>query len=396
MRPRNVYTVNPIQEARQYCSDGTDKAGLEKRFIDENIGWGVFTTKERTKGEFLLEYAGEVISHKDAVSREASYKEQGLGSFLFFFGKLCIDATEDTGRLGRLVNDGQGEQENCIMRTVKVGGPSPRLCLFARRDIGEGEELRYDYGVDDLPWRQTESQITAAEQTEGKDKEDKLTEVSECPETSNTSETFGSQLHHTCSTLHKADQSELLDASYGKAQPRNVFSVLSITSKAAFHSYFNSCEPSSREGLPSEPSCSQQQASNIKSQDEAVDSDFNLCDSSNEEDMSHNPISSQKVTSTGKRGNKFAFDSDYNPFESSDEEESISPKISTPIQRKRSKKYPSESCESLANLSGSSDDESISEDFFAIQHEELIGQSEDSDIVPPSDCSNDDADGCKS
>ncbi|KAJ8046142.1 hypothetical protein HOLleu_04718 [Holothuria leucospilota] len=45
------------------------------------------------------------------------------------------------------------------MRTVKVGGPSPRLCLFARRDIGEGEELRYDYGVDDLPWRQVRSLV---------------------------------------------------------------------------------------------------------------------------------------------------------------------------------------------------------------------------------------------
>jgi len=30
----------------------------------------------------------------------------------------------------------------------------PRLCLFARRDINEGEEIRYDYGEDSkkLPW----------------------------------------------------------------------------------------------------------------------------------------------------------------------------------------------------------------------------------------------------
>ena len=29
----------------------------------------------------------------------------------------------------------------------------PRLCLFANRDIEKGEELRYDYGEPDLPWR---------------------------------------------------------------------------------------------------------------------------------------------------------------------------------------------------------------------------------------------------
>uniref|UniRef100_A0A8W8LJI4 SET domain-containing protein n=2 Tax=Magallana gigas TaxID=29159 RepID=A0A8W8LJI4_MAGGI len=30
----------------------------------------------------------------------------------------------------------------------------PRLCLFANRDIKAGEELRYDYGEANLPWRQ--------------------------------------------------------------------------------------------------------------------------------------------------------------------------------------------------------------------------------------------------
>ena len=29
----------------------------------------------------------------------------------------------------------------------------PHLCLFAIRDITINEELRYDYGINDLPWR---------------------------------------------------------------------------------------------------------------------------------------------------------------------------------------------------------------------------------------------------
>lgn len=66
---------------------------------------------------------------------------------------FSIDATRDNGSLGRLVNDGTGHSENAVMKIVKVG-EIPRLCLFAKRDISLAEEIRYDYGVDDLPWRE--------------------------------------------------------------------------------------------------------------------------------------------------------------------------------------------------------------------------------------------------
>ena len=38
------------------------------------------------------------------------------------------------------------------MRKIK-DGKSLYLALYALRDIMIGEELRYDYGVKDLPWR---------------------------------------------------------------------------------------------------------------------------------------------------------------------------------------------------------------------------------------------------
>ena len=44
----------------------------------------MFTTKEFSKGQFLLEYKGELISQDEGYSREQSYDED-LGSFLFFF-----------------------------------------------------------------------------------------------------------------------------------------------------------------------------------------------------------------------------------------------------------------------------------------------------------------------
>ena len=38
------------------------------------------------------------------------------------------------------------------MRTVVLNGKR-RLCLFALKEIKVNEEIVYDYGVDDLPWR---------------------------------------------------------------------------------------------------------------------------------------------------------------------------------------------------------------------------------------------------
>ena len=61
-----------------------------------------------------------------------------------------IDARTDNGRLGRLVND--SPDGNCRMKKIMIG-KQPCLCLFASKDIAIGEELRYDSGVMDLPWR---------------------------------------------------------------------------------------------------------------------------------------------------------------------------------------------------------------------------------------------------
>lgn len=62
-----------------------------------------------------------------------------------------IDATFSSG-LGRLVNDAPLRKANCAMRKIKHDSKT-YLALYALRDIQVGEELRYDYGVKGLPWR---------------------------------------------------------------------------------------------------------------------------------------------------------------------------------------------------------------------------------------------------
>ena len=80
-------------------------------------------------------------------------------SFVFIFS---VDATDDIFDKGRMINDAaKGDtMQNCIMKIVVVD-KIPRLCIFASRNIQEGEELRYDYGVATLPWRKVDYFILA-------------------------------------------------------------------------------------------------------------------------------------------------------------------------------------------------------------------------------------------
>lgn len=70
-----------------------------------------------------------------------------------------MDATEDNGRMGRLVNHSK-LNPNVLTKVMEVDG-QPYLCLMAKRNIEVGEELQYDYGerrkeiVELFPWLAT-------------------------------------------------------------------------------------------------------------------------------------------------------------------------------------------------------------------------------------------------
>ena len=73
---------------------------------------------------------------------------------VFAFCDCRIDATAEDANfgLGRLVND-EHINPNARMRK-RIVNSIPRLCLFASRDIGQGEEVRYSYGPGHYTWRQ--------------------------------------------------------------------------------------------------------------------------------------------------------------------------------------------------------------------------------------------------
>ncbi len=57
---------------------------------------------------------------------------------------FSIDATKETGRLGRLVN--HSRQNPNLQTKVIMIADTPRLILVAKKTVEKGEELLYDYG----------------------------------------------------------------------------------------------------------------------------------------------------------------------------------------------------------------------------------------------------------
>lgn len=74
--------------------------------------------------------------------------------YIFYKHIFCfsIDAST-TVCLARMVNDvDKFTKANCIIKKIIVNN-APHLCIFALRDINKDDELRYDYGEKNTPWR---------------------------------------------------------------------------------------------------------------------------------------------------------------------------------------------------------------------------------------------------
>ena len=67
-------------------------------------------------------------------------------NYTLTYSFFSIDATEETGRLGRLLNHSK-LSPNCITKVIQIEKQEkPRLVLIAKCDIEAGTELLYDYG----------------------------------------------------------------------------------------------------------------------------------------------------------------------------------------------------------------------------------------------------------
>ncbi|KAI5099732.1 N-lysine methyltransferase KMT5A-A, partial [Silurus meridionalis] len=125
--------------------------GIEDGMMVKHIegkGRGVFATQSFLKGQYVVEYHGDLLLKTDAKKKEAVYaQDPATGCYMYYFQYLsktyCVDATKETDRMGRLIN--HSKNGNCQTKLHDING-IPHLILVASRDIEEGEELLYDYG----------------------------------------------------------------------------------------------------------------------------------------------------------------------------------------------------------------------------------------------------------
>lgn len=128
----------------------TDPEHIEEREDPMEVKgrYGVFAKRKIIRGAFVCEYAGDLIDRREAERRDEIYEVDRKGSYMFYFNWsnkcYCLDATEPTYRLGRLVNHSR-KRPNCKME-IFPHTEKPYLILTAIRDIEPNEEILYDYG----------------------------------------------------------------------------------------------------------------------------------------------------------------------------------------------------------------------------------------------------------
>ncbi|CAO2617968.1 N-lysine methyltransferase KMT5A [Lemmus lemmus] len=133
--------------------------GLKVDLIDGK-GRGVIATKQFSRGDFVVEYHGDLLENTDAKKQEAVYaQDPSTGCYMYYFQYLsktyCVHATRETNRLGRLIN--HSKYGNCKTKLYVIDSV-PHLILIASRDIAAGEELLFDYGdrskasLEAFPW----------------------------------------------------------------------------------------------------------------------------------------------------------------------------------------------------------------------------------------------------
>ncbi|KAF2882489.1 hypothetical protein ILUMI_23714 [Ignelater luminosus] len=144
-------TKQTILEEKQRQIEKLLKSGVEDGLQVQSFegkGRGVVALQPFQPGDFVVEYSGELLDVAQARERERIYAQDlNTGCYMYYFKfqnqQFCVDATAESGRLGRLVN--HSRNGNLITRTVVVDG-LPRLVLIAKENIKIGDEISYDYG----------------------------------------------------------------------------------------------------------------------------------------------------------------------------------------------------------------------------------------------------------
>ncbi|CAK9160363.1 unnamed protein product [Ilex paraguariensis] len=145
-RMLNIECVQRACPCGKFCSNQQfqkRKYAKLKWFRCGKKGFGLQLLEDISKGQFLIEYVGEVLDMHAYEARQKEYASKGHKHFYFMTlnGNEVIDACVK-GNLGRFIN--HSCDPNCRTEKWMVNG---EVCigLFALRDIKKGEEVTFDY-----------------------------------------------------------------------------------------------------------------------------------------------------------------------------------------------------------------------------------------------------------
>ncbi|KAL0022368.1 hypothetical protein WJX77_004927 [Trebouxia sp. C0004] len=105
-------------------------------------GWGAFAQEDIRRNEFVAEYTGELINHREADRRGKAY-DRDSNTYLFDLNDEWVIDAKHRGNKMRFAN--HSNEANCRVQIIMVDGDH-RVAIFAAKDIPAGTELLYDYG----------------------------------------------------------------------------------------------------------------------------------------------------------------------------------------------------------------------------------------------------------
>jgi len=109
-------------------------------------GRGLYATADIEEGTDIIQYVGEKITKKESTRRALEWEESARksGEGLVYIFELD-DKYDIDGRLGE--NPARYMNHSCDGNCEAINYDG-EIWIVARRDIGKGEELVYDYGYD--------------------------------------------------------------------------------------------------------------------------------------------------------------------------------------------------------------------------------------------------------
>jgi histone-lysine N-methyltransferase SETMAR len=137
------------------CSNRIIQKGISHsliiKYINKSKGFGLFANDNISKGDFICEYIGEIISKEEAekkiymnhILKKPNYILQIRECYSNNFSLNTFIDSEKYGNCARFIN--HSCQPNLTYEFVRIEHFIPHCAFYANKDIKKGEELTFCY-----------------------------------------------------------------------------------------------------------------------------------------------------------------------------------------------------------------------------------------------------------